>query len=97
MRIGYNLILSVTLLLTHGVSMGRDFIFLAPLWLAGAVAANILYLAGPLAESYFTWLGLHSQFLTWKIFILRLVLSITCVYFFPMIGFLRFNQPSGHI
>jgi hypothetical protein len=72
--------------------MGRDFIYLAPLWLAGVVAANILYLAGPLAESYFAWLGLHSKFLTWIIYILGLVLSITCEYFFPMIGILRFNE-----
>jgi hypothetical protein len=64
LHIGYNLILAVTLLLTHGVSMGRDFIYLAPLWLAGAVAANIR----------------------------GLVLSITCEYFFPMIGILRFNE-----
>src|SRR5262245_16447849 len=63
LRIPYNLSLVVILIVTliPSVAAMRG-IFFQPLtllsWLIGAVGANILFLAAPLAEAYLDWLGI---------------------------------------
>ena len=60
LRILYNIILAGILLLTHGLAMGSQFLQPFPLfvWLAGAILANVCFFAGPVTESYLSWLGL---------------------------------------
>ena len=42
----------------------------------GAVAANVLYFAGPLAEAYFHWLGIRWRWLRMTLFTAGTLLAI---------------------
>ena len=84
LRIPYNLILALVLILSHGASMGWRFLhpFVLLIWLIGAVLANLCFLTGPVAESYIAWLGLRSRFVTIGLFVGGVLISIPCVLFF---------------
>lgn len=86
MRLPYNLILAVTLGLTHGISLQLEFFrpLRLGLWLAGGMLANLCFLAGPLAEGYFAWLGVRSRPVTAGLFIGGVLVSVPCVALFPM-------------
>jgi len=88
LRIPYNLILALFLILTYGPSMGWRFLhpFVLLIWLIGAVLANLCFLAGPLAEAYLAWLGLRSRFVTIGLFVGGVLISVPCVLFF--VGYL---------
>lgn len=85
LRIPYNIILAGVLLLTHGLAMGNQFLQPFPLfvWLAGAILANFCFFAGPVTESYLSWLGLRSPWITLALFVTGVVLSIPLVILFP--------------
>lgn len=85
LRLPYNLILAVILLLSHGLNLKWQFfhpIWLS-IWLAGAIGANLCFFAGPLVESYLTWLGFCPRWVTGVIFVLGVFLSVPCVLLFP--------------
>jgi len=92
LRVWYNLILFVVLVVSHvpymGVAFLEPMVFL--IWLAGAVLANICFLAGPLAEAYLSWLGIRSRYILPVLFIGGVLISIPCVVFFtPLLPFAR--------
>jgi hypothetical protein len=84
LRILYNFILGLVLIVSHIPYMGRDFFHpsMLLLWLIGMVLANICFLTGPIIESYISWLGLKSSWITALLFIGGLLISIPCVLFF---------------
>lgn len=94
LRLPYNLILFLVTVLWYsswregprGLVLPVMVLFL----LIGAVLANICFLAGPLAESYITWLGWKSNLVTGILFVGGVLISIPCVIFFlpfaPMMG-----------
>ena len=86
LRIPYNFILALILILSHAPTMGLSFVYLPALfvWLVGAVLANLLFLAGPLAEAYFAWIGLRSRWITLSLFLGGILISIPCVMFFKL-------------
>ena len=87
LRIPYNAVLAVVLVLSHAPRMGMRFIYPLPLlvWLIGAVLANMCFLAGPTAEAYLAWLGLKSGIITAALFVVGILISIPfVVYFIPM-------------
>ena len=85
LRILYNILLAGILLLTHGLAMGSQFLQPFPLfvWLAGAILANFCFFAGPVTESYLSWLGLRLPWITIALFVTGVVISIPLVILFP--------------
>jgi hypothetical protein len=86
LRLLYNFILAVILLLSHGLSLKWQFfhpIWLS-IWLAGGIGANLCFFIGPLVESYLTWLGFRSRWVTGLIFVIGVFLSLPCVLLFPL-------------
>ncbi len=86
LRLWYNLVLLVVLLISHVPRMGHEFF--APMslliWLVGAVIANICFLAGALAEGYLSWLGVRSRLMMPLLFAWGVLISIPLVvYYFP--------------
>jgi hypothetical protein len=92
LRIPYNLILALVLILSHGQSMGARFFhpLALSIWLTGAVLANLCFFAGPLAEAYIAWLGLRSRVVTVVLFVGGVLISIPCVLCFVPLWFFGF-------
>jgi hypothetical protein len=76
----YNAVLiALTLLLLEDPLLTLRDPWALTLCLAGAVGANVLYLAGPVAESYLHWLGLRGLGVTAAIFGLGCLVSVPLV------------------
>lgn len=86
LRLGYNALLVVALIQIHGLSLrAKSFEPLTlGICLTGGVLANLCFLAGPLAECYFAWLGLRSRLVTAALFVGGVLVSIPCVALFPV-------------
>ena len=82
----YNALLVVALILIHSLSLGAKLFepLALGIWLTGGVLANRCFLAGPLAECYFNWLGLRSRAPTTALFIGGVLVSVPCVAPFPV-------------
>ncbi len=78
LRVSYNLCLFlVTLLITAGI---HSFAMLAfPMYwltvLAGAVFANLCFMAGPALETCIRWLGYRGNALRWALYLAGLLLA----------------------
>ena len=84
LRILYNLALAVILYVTlrrMGVSLEyvnkRHDLWAE--WVVCALAANVCYFGGPLADLYATWLGCRERMVTVGIFALGVVVSVPLV------------------
>ncbi|HEY2839159.1 MAG TPA: hypothetical protein VGJ26_08425 [Pirellulales bacterium] len=66
LRIAYNALLVVATILLAGPSnlLKADVLVLV---IEGAVIANILFFAGPIAETYIRWLGLNQAWIRWAL------------------------------
>lgn len=93
LRILYNVILALILILSAGPAMGWHFFHPVVLliWLIGAVLANLCFLTGPLVESYIAWLGFRSRAVTAVLFVVGVLISIPCVLYFVV----SFTLPFG--
>jgi hypothetical protein len=92
LRIWYNLILTC---LVVGVTLASrqettDWYLLTGRCIIGAVVANLLYIAGPIAESYLQWLGVRSRAITPIIFVSGLLAAMVLA----AISVLSVLQPS---
>lgn len=78
LRIVYNLVLLITVVGFNTMSMGISVLtpFLLITWVFGAILANFCFLAGPIIESYVSWLGLRSNIVTAILFMGGLLISI---------------------
>lgn len=85
LRIVYNLILLVILLISRIPAMGNNIFepWALGSWLVGAVLANLCFFLGPLSETYIAWLGWRSVGVTVIIFAVGVLVSIPLVIFFP--------------
>lgn len=67
LRIPYNAILVMATILIAGPVNLLQIDLLREVML-GAVVANVLYYAGPVAETYIRWLGLNQDWVRWPLF-----------------------------
>lgn len=81
----YNIIIGFVWLLGYFPQLGWDILnpFLVPIWLIGAILANICFFAAPGVETYLAWLGVRSKWVTVSLFLGGVLISIPCVLFFP--------------
>lgn len=75
LRPAYLAVLAVCSLLLVVVA-GPPWPAVARVLLAGAVAANLLYFAGPLLETYVCWLGWRGAWLRWVLFLGGTLLAV---------------------
>jgi hypothetical protein len=82
LRLPYNAVLLAAALVLFGEprQLVRDPWILV-VFAFGAVAANVLYLLGPVAESYLHWLGLRGLGVTAVIF------AVGCLVSLPLVAF----------
>lgn len=89
MRVVYNVVLAVMVLLCSGIGSWRAF--LDPtyweLLIAGAFGANVCYCVGPVAEAYLRWLGVRGRSLGLILFGAGLLVSVPLT-FFLVVGYL---------
>ena len=92
LRIAYNLIL-VVLVVVVTLTARRDdtdWYQLVAKCSVGAIVANMLYIAGPIFESYLNWLGFRSRATTSIIF----VAGLLCAMILATLSVLTVLQPS---
>ncbi len=82
LRVVYNALLLAVVLLPTGQPFRWPQPTEIPILLLGAVLANLCFLAGPVAESYLTWLGARSWLVSGFLFIGGVLISIPLVYMF---------------
>ncbi len=64
-------VLSVSIVGPSGLTSAQSFIRL----MEGAVAANLLFFAGPITETYIRWLGYNRPWVRWALFLGGTLLS----------------------
>ena len=75
LRVIYVLVLAVVSAVLLGPSGFMDSRLLFRLF-EGAVAANVLFFAGPVGETYVHWLGFRQNWLRWVLFVSGTLLSV---------------------
>ena len=81
MRIWYVGILGVQTILLGVLAKGIFFDW--QFWMIvieGAIAANLCFFAGPILETYVSWLGYPTKVLRWLLFIAGMGLSVLLVF-----------------
>jgi len=78
LRLVYVGLLAAVTLLLAALDPSRSFTSLR-FWIPvveGAVVANVCYFAGPIIETYVTWLGFRGRWLRYTLFVLGTLFSI---------------------
>lgn len=88
LRLVYIVVLGILTLLLVGPAIDQPRVLM--LIGEGAIAANLCYFAGPIAETYVRWLGYEAGWVRWALFlggtVLSAVLAVEMLAFFLLPG-----------
>lgn len=62
-----------------------------PILLLGAILANLCFFAGPMAETYLSWMGIRKSYISPALFLAGTALSIPLIYLYGFMVVTRMN------